>query len=81
MMNFVVDPGILALFVPAGTELDFYEGGASFNADVAKLYGEEFVAPLSVTAASRSIAEGSHVQVWRKVDDPALIAAMTTDPR
>ena len=26
MMNFVVDPKILAPFVPAGTELDFYEG-------------------------------------------------------
>ena len=26
MMNFVVDPGILAPFVPTGTELDFYEG-------------------------------------------------------
>ena len=26
MMNFVVDPAILAPFVPAGTELDFYEG-------------------------------------------------------
>ena len=53
---------------------------ASFNADVAKLYGNEFVAPLSATAASRFIAEGSHVQVWRKFDDPALIAAMTADP-
>ena len=53
---------------------------ASLNADVAKLYGDEFVAPLSATAASRSIAEGSHVQVWRKVDDPAPIAAMTADP-
>ena len=54
---------------------------ASFNADVAKLYGNEFVAPLSATAASQFIAEGSHVQVWRKVDDPALIAAMTANPR
>ncbi len=54
---------------------------ASFNADVSALYGETFAAPLAATPASRFIAEGSHVQVWRKIDDPVLIAAMTANTR
>ena len=41
----------------------------------------DLFAPLSAMATSQFIAEGSHVQVWRKVDDPALIAAMTADRR
>jgi uncharacterized protein len=52
---------------------------ARLNADVAALYGNEFVAPLSAAPASRFIAEGSHVQVWRKIDDPVLIEAMTAN--
>ena len=54
---------------------------ASFKADVSSLYGDEFVAPLSVAPASQFIAEGSHVQVWRKFDDPILVEAMTENLR
>ncbi len=54
---------------------------ASFKADVSSLYGDEFVAPLSAAPASRFIAEGSHVQVWRKFDDPVPIEALTANPR
>jgi uncharacterized protein YqjF (DUF2071 family) len=50
---------------------------ATFTADISTLYGDEFVAPLSGPPASKFIAEGSHVQVWRKIDDPVLIKAMT----
>jgi uncharacterized protein len=50
---------------------------ASFVADVAALYGEQFVAPLAAAPASQFIAEGSHVQVWRKFDDPVLVEAIT----
>ena len=50
---------------------------ANFKADVAGLYGEVFVAPLSAIPASQFIAEGSDVQVWRRVDDPVLVEAMT----
>ena len=46
---------------------------AKFEANVATLYGEQFVAPLSATPVSQFIAEGSHVRVWRKFDDPALV--------
>jgi len=51
---------------------------ATFKADVATLYGNEFGEPLSAAPASQFIAEGSHVQVWRKIDDPVLIDAMAT---
>jgi hypothetical protein len=54
---------------------------ATLKADISKLYGSEFVAALSAKPVSQFIAEGSHVQVWRKVDDPALIAAVTADRR
>jgi hypothetical protein len=54
---------------------------ASFKADVSALYGDEFAAPLSAKPASQFIAEGSHVQVWRKIDDPVLIEAMATNTR
>jgi uncharacterized protein len=50
---------------------------AEFKADIATLYGEQFVASLTVKPVSQFIAEGSHVQVFRKFDDPALVAAMT----
>jgi uncharacterized protein len=53
----------------------------SFTANVAELYGAEFVGPLSAIPASQFIAEGSHVQVWRKIDDPVLIEAMTASDR
>jgi uncharacterized protein len=54
---------------------------ATFKADVSLLYGDEYVASLSATPASQFIAEGSHVQVWRKIDDPVLIDAMSTKLR
>jgi uncharacterized protein YqjF (DUF2071 family) len=50
---------------------------AKFQADIASLYGEQFVAPLTAAPVSNFIAEGSHVQVFRRFDDPALVAAMT----
>jgi uncharacterized protein YqjF (DUF2071 family) len=49
---------------------------AKFHADVSTLYGEQFVAPLSAPPASSFIAEGSHVRVWRKIDDPVLVEAV-----
>ena len=51
---------------------------AKFEASVATLYGEQFVAPLSATPVSKFIAEGSHVRVWRKFDDPALVEAIVS---
>ena len=54
---------------------------ASFKADVSSLYGQQFIAPLSAAPASQFIAEGSHVQVWRKIDDPVLVDAMSAKPR
>ena len=49
---------------------------AALSADVATLYGEQFVAPLSSKPVSQFIAEGSHVQIWRKFDDAALVEAI-----
>lgn len=54
---------------------------AAFKADIASLYGDEFVAPLSAAPVSQFIAEGSHVQVWRKFDDPVLVDAVTANSR
>jgi uncharacterized protein len=54
---------------------------AGFNADVATLYDDVFVAPLSSTPASQFIAEGSDVQVWRRIGDPVLVEAMTSEVR
>ena len=54
---------------------------ANFVADVAALYGEQFVAPLAAAPASKFIAEGSHVQVWRKFDDPAVADALAGQNR
>jgi uncharacterized protein YqjF (DUF2071 family) len=51
---------------------------AKFEANVAALYGEQFVAPLSTAPVSKFIAEGSHVRVWRKFDDPALVEAVVS---
>lgn len=53
---------------------------AKFDADVSKLYGEQFVAPLAAPPASSFIAAGSHVQVWRKLDDPVLVDATAAKP-
>jgi uncharacterized protein YqjF (DUF2071 family) len=39
---------------------------ASFESDVASLYGKQFVAPLVAPPVSQFIAEGSPVQVFRK---------------
>lgn len=50
---------------------------ASFTGDVATLYGEQFVAPLAAPAVSQFIVEGSHVQVFRKIDDPVFVEAVT----
>jgi uncharacterized protein len=50
---------------------------ASLQADVSTLYGEIFVAALSSGPVSQFIAEGSHVQVFRKFDDPVLVEAIT----
>ncbi len=41
---------------------------ANFSGDIPSLYGAEFVQPLSAAPVSQFIAEGSHVQVWRKLD-------------
>lgn len=46
------------------------------KADLAVLYGQQFVATLSAPPTSSFIAEGSFVQVWRKTDDPVLVEAM-----
>jgi uncharacterized protein len=54
---------------------------AKFEADVGTLYGEEFVAPLSAAPASKFVADGSHVQVWRNIDDPVLVEAVVSLPR
>jgi uncharacterized protein YqjF (DUF2071 family) len=54
---------------------------ANFKANVSTLYGEQFVATLSAKPASQFIAEGSHVQVWRKIDDPVLIEATLANRR
>jgi uncharacterized protein len=54
---------------------------ANFEADVAALYGEQFVSPLASSPISKFIAEGSSVQVWRKVDDPVRGRRSTLVPR
>src|SRR2546422_6232039 len=54
---------------------------ASFEGDVSALYGKQFMPPLAVSPASQFIAEGSHVQIWRKIDDPVLVEAMTASAR
>ncbi len=43
---------------------------ASFQADVATLYGQGFVEPLRAPPVSKFIAEGSPVRVFRKFDGP-----------
>lgn len=50
---------------------------ASLKSDVAGLYGEKFVACLAAPPVSQFIAEGSHVQVFRRSDDPVLVEAVT----
>ncbi len=47
------------------------------KADVATLYGEAFCEPLSAIPVSAFIAEGSHVQVFRKFDDPGVVEPAT----
>ncbi len=37
MLNFVVDPKVLAPFLPVGTELDFFEG-KTFSASLASFF-------------------------------------------
>lgn len=54
---------------------------AALQVDVGALYGEKFVEPLSARPVSQFIAEGSHVQVWRKSDDPVLAEAMAAYSR
>ncbi len=49
---------------------------ASFTADVATLYGSQFVETLSSPPVSQFIAEGSHIRVHRKVDDPVMVEAI-----
>jgi uncharacterized protein YqjF (DUF2071 family) len=51
---------------------------AKFNADVASLYGQEFVDALADPPVSQFIAEGSRVQVFRKIDDLAGVEAVTS---
>jgi uncharacterized protein YqjF (DUF2071 family) len=41
-----------------------------FDADVATLYGPQFVEPLAVQAASAFVAEGSQIQVHRRNREP-----------
>lgn len=52
---------------------------ADFKADVATLYGSNFIAPLSAQPVSKFMAEGSHIQVWRKLDEPVLVEAMAAN--
>jgi uncharacterized protein len=54
---------------------------AQFKADIPSLYSKEFLTPLSAPPASEFIAEGSHVQVWRKIGDPVLVEAMAASSR
>ncbi len=54
---------------------------ANFKADVASLYGSDFVAPLSAPPVSQFIADGSHVQVWRKTGDPVLAEGLAASSR
>lgn len=54
---------------------------ASLQADISTLHGDAFVAPLSAPPVSKFIAEGSHVQVFRKFDDPVLVEAITAQQR
>jgi uncharacterized protein YqjF (DUF2071 family) len=49
---------------------------ASLEAEIDDLYGGEFVEPLSESPFSQFIAEGSHVQVRRRSDDPVLAEAI-----
>ncbi len=49
---------------------------ASFKADVATLYGQQFVETLSAPPISQFIAEGSQVSVHRKLIDPVGIEAL-----
>lgn len=49
---------------------------AILKADVSSLYGEQFVPALSAAPVSSFVAQGSHVQVWRKIDDPVLVEAI-----
>jgi uncharacterized protein len=51
---------------------------ATFKADVATLYGEQFVETLAAPPVSKFIAEGSHVQVFRKMDDPVQVEAVNS---
>ncbi len=51
---------------------------ASFKGDVATLYGQQFVETLAFPPVSQFIAEGSHVQVFRKADDPVPVEAVTS---
>lgn len=54
---------------------------ATFKANVATLYGPQFADTLSAPPVSQFIAEGSHVQVFRKFDDPALVEAVVSQRR
>ena len=49
---------------------------ANLDHDINKLFPEEFAQLLSRPPALQLLAEGSHVQLWRKADDPILIDAM-----
>jgi uncharacterized protein YqjF (DUF2071 family) len=49
------------------------------DADVATLYGSQFAETLSNQPRSAFIADGSHVQVWRKMDNPVLVTAVTAE--
>jgi uncharacterized protein len=54
---------------------------ATLRADIAGLYGREFAGPLCKQPVSSFIAEGSHVQVFRKSDDPVLAEALASTRR
>jgi uncharacterized protein YqjF (DUF2071 family) len=53
----------------------------TLEADVAALYGKEFVDTLGAPPVSKFIGEGSDVRVWRKSDDPVLAEAMAVCSR
>jgi uncharacterized protein YqjF (DUF2071 family) len=54
---------------------------ATLDANISLLYGDQFVEPLSARPVSQFVAQGSDVQVWRKIDDPILIDAMSSSCR
>src|SRR5437764_11271900 len=90
MLNFRVAPEILAPCLPAGTELDFFRvehprwkiwpaTSYEIRADVAALYGDKFLAPLTASPPSAFIADGGEKSSAR-VSDAVNLAKITQLP-